>query len=51
MSVCACLAQFMSGRLGLLVNRENSVAVVFRFGVHDIYIRVCPVLYDRWMHW
>ena len=41
----------MSGRLSVLVNRENSVAVVFSFGVHDIYIRVCPVAYDQWMHW
>ena len=38
----------MSGRLSLLVNRENNVSIIFSFGCHDVSLRLCPVIYDKW---
>lgn len=41
---------FISGRYGLVVSRENWWTFVVMQGQLEVYLRICPVEQDKWVH-
>ncbi|KAJ1428375.1 hypothetical protein B484DRAFT_419428 [Ochromonadaceae sp. CCMP2298] len=40
----------MSGRYAVLASRDNMLVVVFIEGLHEIHVKLCPLVMDVWVH-